>query len=180
MAEITYQMVLSTLQTVGLLVGIFYYILTLRNAQKTRELSLKAQEHAGETRQAQLFMEIYRTWSSSEILKARRELETWAWTDYDDFIQKYGVTNNPDVYTSFQKLGAWYEGIGVLVKRKFIDPTFVDDLMSGVTLWGWETFGSIVREHRVRENMPYYFEFWEYLYEEISAIAHKQHPELAP
>jgi len=53
-------------------------------------------------------------------------------------------------------------------------------LMSGVILWGWETFGSIVREHRVRENMPFYFEFWEYLYEEISAIAHKQHPELAP
>jgi hypothetical protein len=60
MAEITYQMVLSTIQTVGLLVGIFYYITTMRNAQKTRELALKsqeltrkAQEHAVETRQIQ-------------------------------------------------------------------------------------------------------------------------------
>ena len=40
MAEITYQMVLSTLQTVGLLVGIFYYVITLRNQEKTRHASL--------------------------------------------------------------------------------------------------------------------------------------------
>ena len=71
MAEITYQMVLSTIQTVGLLVGIFYYVTTLRNAQKTRELTLqsmeltrKAQEQAVETRQAQLYNNIARaqTW----------------------------------------------------------------------------------------------------------------------
>ena len=35
MVEITYQMVLSTLQTAGLLVGISYYILTQRNQQKS-------------------------------------------------------------------------------------------------------------------------------------------------
>ena len=150
----------------------------MRNAQKTRELALRAQEYAGETRQAQLFMQIYSTWSSSEIIKIRRELETWVWTDYDDWVKKYGKTNNPAAFSSFQKLAAWYEGIGVLIKRKLIDPTFVDDLMSGATLWGWETFGSIVREHRVRDNKPYYYEFWEYLYDEVSAIAHKQHPEL--
>ena len=176
---VSFEFLAIILTGLGLTASIVYYSTILRNANKTRELQLKAQEHAGETRQAQLFMEIYRTWSSMETIKIRRELETWAWTDYDDFIQKYGVTNNPDAYSSFQKLGAWYEGIGVLIKRKLIDPTFVDDLMSGVILWGWETFGSIVREHRVRENMPFYFEFWEYLYEEISAIAHKQHPELA-
>ena len=52
MAEITYQVVLSTLQTFGLLVGIFYYVMTLRNQQKNQQLAL-------ETRQAQLFMNIY-------------------------------------------------------------------------------------------------------------------------
>ena len=165
---------------IGLTVSIVYYANVLNNANKTRELQLKAQELAIETRQAQLFMDIYRTWSSMETIRIRRELETLAWTDYDDFIQKYGVINNPDAYSSFQKLGAWYEGIGVLVKRKLIDPTFVDDLMSGAILWSWETFGSIVKERRVRNNAPQYYEFWEYLYDEISAIAHKQHPELVP
>jgi len=125
-------------------------------------------------------MEIYRSWSSSEIIKIREELETWAWTDYDDFWKKYGETDNPEAFSTFRQLASWYEGIGVLIKRKLIDPTFVGDLMSGVTLWGWETFGSIVLERRVRDNKPHYFSYWEYLYEEISKIAHKQYPELKP
>ena len=41
MAEITYQMVLSTLQTVGLLVGIFYYVMTLNYSRKNQELQLE-------------------------------------------------------------------------------------------------------------------------------------------
>ena len=43
-------MVLSTLQTTGLLVGIFYYIVTLNNQQKNQELTLIAQAQALETR----------------------------------------------------------------------------------------------------------------------------------
>ena len=179
MAEITYQMVLGTLQTAGLLVGIFYYVTTLQNAQKTRELTLNAQELSAETRQAQLFMQIYQSWSSREIINIRRELSTWTWTDYDDFYQKYDEANNPEASMLFQELGNWFEGVGVLVKRKLIDPTFIDDLMRGATLWGWETFGSIVKERRVQFNAPHYYEFWEYLYNEISAIE-RQHPELAP
>jgi hypothetical protein len=185
MVEITYQMVLSTLQTIALIVGIAYYLYIMRNSQRTRELTLqsqeltrKAQEQALETRQAQLFMQIYSTWSSRESINIRKELIKWTWTDYDDFVQKYGEGNSPDANASFNELANWYEGIGVLIKRKLIDPAFVDDLMSGTTLWGWEKFGSIVRERRVRGEMPYYYEFWEYLYDEISAIAHKQHPEL--
>ena len=151
--------------------SILYYASVLRNANKTQQMQL-------ETRQAQLFMQIYSTWSSRESIKIRKELGTWTWTDYDDFIQKYGEANNPEANHSFEELGNWYEGIGVLIKRKLIDPAFVDDLISGTTLWGWEKFGSIVRERRVRDNFPYFYEFWEYLYDEVSAIAHKQHPEL--
>ena len=32
MVDVSYQMVLSTLQTVGLLVGIFYYVMVPRNS----------------------------------------------------------------------------------------------------------------------------------------------------
>ena len=42
MVEITSQMVLSTLQTIALIVGIAYYLTIMRNSQRTRELSLKA------------------------------------------------------------------------------------------------------------------------------------------
>jgi hypothetical protein len=152
-------------------IAAFYYISTLRNTRKNQDLQL-------ETRQAQLFMQIYRTWSSRETINIRKELQNWEWTDYDDFIRKYGPESNPEAWTSFQELANFYEGIGVLINRQLIDPAFVDDLMSGATLWGWETFGEIVKDFRVRANAPYFYEFWEYLYNAVSAIAHEQHPEL--
>lgn len=76
MAEITYQMVLSTIQTAELLVGIFYYIMTLRNQQKNQQLSL-------ETRQAQLFMGIYNnSFASTPYRKATSVLFKATWNNY--------------------------------------------------------------------------------------------------
>jgi hypothetical protein len=50
--QITFQTIFQFLQTVGILVGVFYYIMTLRNSQRTQQQQL-------ETRQAQLFMQIF-------------------------------------------------------------------------------------------------------------------------
>jgi hypothetical protein len=57
MVEITLPIMLQILQTAGILVGIAYYLVIMRNSQKTRELALNAQEKALETRQAQLFIQ---------------------------------------------------------------------------------------------------------------------------
>ena len=66
MVEITYQMVMSTIQTVSLVVGIIYYITIMRSQQRTREFALNAQEQALETRQTQIFMQIYQQLNSEE------------------------------------------------------------------------------------------------------------------
>ena len=60
MVDVRYQMVLSTLQTAGILVGIAYYIMTIRNQQKNQDMQL-------ETRQAQLFMQIYNRFNDRDI-----------------------------------------------------------------------------------------------------------------
>ena len=75
MVEITYQMALSTLQTIGLLVGIAYYLIIMRNSQRNQELALKAQEHALETRETQLFMNIFNTYSSGDFIEAHSGFE---------------------------------------------------------------------------------------------------------
>ena len=59
-------MVLSTLQTVGILVGIFYYIMTIRTNQRNQDIAIRNQELTLETRQAQLFMNIFNTFASKE------------------------------------------------------------------------------------------------------------------
>ena len=49
----------------GLTASIVYYANILNNANKTRELQLKAQEHATETRQAQLYMQLFQVDTST-------------------------------------------------------------------------------------------------------------------
>jgi hypothetical protein len=95
MFELTLPIVLQILQTAGILVGIAYYLVIMRNSQKTRELTLrnqeltlqsqelsrKAQEQAVETRQAQLFMSIFNSWTTKENLKDLEKWIAWEWTD---------------------------------------------------------------------------------------------------
>ena len=47
-------MVLSTIQTASLVVGIVYYLTIMRNTQKTNEQSLKAQEAAEKAKQREM------------------------------------------------------------------------------------------------------------------------------
>jgi hypothetical protein len=147
----------------------FYYINTLRNSQRAQQLTL-------ETRQAQLFMQIYDRWSSREITKMEWEFKNWEWDDFDDYMRKY----NSDVESISVRavIGKYYEGIGVLIKRGLIDPALVDDLMSSAILSYWEKWGPVVEEWRVLMGMPQASEYQEYLYNVIKAIAEEQHPEL--
>ena len=170
--------VLSLLQTASIIIGVFYYIMTLQNSNKNQQLTLKAQENATETRQAQLFMYLYETWSSPEFSKHWYIIRSWEWTDYDDFMEKYGDKKNPDLYISFSTVTKFFEGLGVLVKRGLVDPTMVDDLMSGFIIRLWEDFGeSFIKDMRVRQGFPQAYEWGEYLYNVIKPIADQQHPE---
>jgi hypothetical protein len=148
----------------------FYYISTLRNAQRTQQLQL-------ETRQAQLFMQIYQQFISKDFKLSYLDIiNNWSWDDFDDFIRKYvaDIENN----SKWDIVGSFFEGIGVLVKRGLVNPALVDDLMSGHTLMSWEKMEPVYLEIRRRWNWPQIAEWWEYLYNEIKAIASEQHPEL--
>ena len=154
----------------GLLVGIFYYVMTLNYTRKNQELQL-------ETRQAGLFMQVYTRWSDRELIKMQQEFTRWEWDDYDDWERKY--ESDVDSLSLRYTLGTFYEGIGVLMARGLIDPTLVDDLMSSAIMSYWRKIEPVVEEARKRSGYPQRFEWQEYLYNQILAISEKQHPELA-
>jgi hypothetical protein len=56
--QLTFQTVFQFLQTVGILVGVFYYIMTIRANQRNQELSIKSQESTLETRQTNILMNL--------------------------------------------------------------------------------------------------------------------------
>jgi hypothetical protein len=166
MVEFTVPLVLDIIRTAGILVGIVYYLIIMRNSQRNQQIQL-------ETRQAQLFMQIYNRFSDREMTRMQFEFMSWEWEDYDDWERKY--ESNVDALSLRASLGAYYEGIGVLIKMGLIDPTLVDNLMSTPILLYWRKFEPVIRR---RSGYPQRAEYQEYLYNQILAIAEKQHPEL--
>jgi hypothetical protein len=124
----TLEQIIYVIPLVGLSISIFYCAMILRNANKTRKLQLAAQEHATETRQAQLFMQIRGNYDM-DMIRRRYELQNWEWDDYEDFMSKYGPDTNLESWSKLISVGQYFEDIGVLVKRGLIDPDLVDDLL---------------------------------------------------
>jgi hypothetical protein len=172
MAEITYQMVLSTLQTAGLLVGIFYYVMTLRNQRKNQELAL-------ETRQAQLFMNIYdRRVNNPEFDALQHKIGALRWKDWDEYQALFDYTNpeTRDNHLAMSTIMYFYEGVGVLVKLNLVDIRLIAQLMGGGVLGFWEKVESIAEEAREHWYGPGFLVETEYLYHEM--IKYKEeHPE---
>jgi hypothetical protein len=168
LAEIqaAYYMVAAT----GVLVAAIYYVYNMRISQKNSMLALKAQEQTLETRQAQLLMNIFQTYSSKEFQTDMEEmLHTWKWKDYDDYMSKYGIENvveNGKHATVFRI----YDGTGVFVRRGLVNPELVYDLMRESVILTWEKFLPIVESWRSRYNAPQIYLNFEYLYHEMKKV----------
>ena len=146
----------------------------MRNQQlmlKAQEQSTKAQEHTLETRQIQLFMDLYQVFRDKEF---QRDIATiyniWEWRDYDDFEEKYGRSTHPDEYSSYTSVTNFMGGMGVLVKRGMIDSSLVKELMGGVVTRYWERIEALIRETRVRRNWPEYDSDFKYLYKAMMKL----------
>lgn len=136
--------------------------MVLRNANKTRE--------------AQLFMQIYRDWKDPDRVSMENEIvRDWSWEDYDDFVAKY--VSNREEYLKLSHVTAYYEGIGIMVHRKLVDPNLIENLMSSSIIETWEKLEPMIAEIRVRENYPQVVEWFEYLYDVIKPITEREHPE---
>jgi hypothetical protein len=138
-------------------------IITSRKTEKTQELTLKAQQQNLETRQAQLYMNIFDSLLNVDTIKDDYELMEYKWKDYDDFEKKYGSTNNLDGTAKRQSLHSRLDSVGWLVKCGVVDPNWAYNQISGLILFHWEKFKPIFFEIRKREGWPNYYENFEYL-----------------
>jgi hypothetical protein len=151
MVEITYQMVLSTLQTIALIVGIYYYVMTLRNQQKN-------QEHSEETRKIQLLYRVIENISErSGSGVDYNEIMAMQWDNYDDFVSKYGAENNPDSYRKRMRIWRQMHLNGLLVRDGLIDNRAMIDYIGYGPLHMWMKFKDIIEETRRHYDSPQQF-----------------------
>jgi hypothetical protein len=104
----------------GVLVGVVYYILDMRNQNKMRRTDL--------------LMRLHQANSTKEMVEAAQKFVSLDYKDYDDFVQKYGsLYSEGEVQTAFIMIGQFFEGIGVLMKNGLADINLVTQLFARAT-----------------------------------------------
>ena len=155
MAEITYQMVLSTLQTVGLLVGIFYYIITLQNAQKSRD--------------AQIFLQF-----SNRMGSEKWQRGTQLFLDglkFNSFSEMMSYSeNNPENWSDIRYVQAALEDFGGMVRGGYLKVNIIAITTFTPIILVWEAMQPTIEEWRI--HYPRMWSEIEYLYHQL--ILYKQ------
>jgi hypothetical protein len=145
------QTVSIAIASASVVLAAIYYILQMRNQTKVR--------------QTDMIMRLYATFESTEFQKAYQKITDLEYEDYADYVKQYGT--NAEVKAAGGTVNAFFEGIGVLVKRKLISMGLVDDLLSTDILFAWEKSKPTVEGYRKKFSRPQAWEWFEYLYKEM-------------
>jgi len=142
----------AVIAAIGLIVGVVLAILELRNIAKTRQM--------------ELIMSVYSRFGTREFIDAWEKLRTRESKDYDEYMKKHG-------WADVTQVSSVFEGLGVLLHRKFLDIDLVHELLSESTKMTWEKVKPMVKDARKQLTQRKYGEYipiyqsWEYLYNEI-------------
>jgi hypothetical protein len=99
--------------------------------------------------------------------------------DWDDMQRKYNREgSNYELLLSWFRVGIFFEGVGVLLKRNLIDIAMIDDLLGTSIKMTWEKMGPIEIKTRARWDAPRTFDDFEYLYKTLMKYE-EEHPKLA-
>ena len=154
MTTLDWGQITNIVTVLGILIGIFFGLRQLRDIVKSRNTDL--------------FVDLYNQLTSREFQTMYSDIVyKFQWDDYEDWLSKYGPDTNPEAWASFNSVGSFFDGIGVLIHRKLIDIQLVDDLMSSGVIWLWEKTEPIIKERRLRRKRPQIWEWLEYLYYRI-------------
>ena len=148
--------------------SIIYYASVLSNANKT-------QRQAHETRQAQLYMQLYSFYDNKEFLKDYGNItNVYEYGGVEDWWEKYSPAVDNEAYSSWLRVGRFFDGVGILMRRELIEKELIFDLLGDVIKGSWEGTSpetgmeSFIMGGREYWDMPKLWNNFEYLYKELN------------
>lgn len=145
----------AVVASAGVIVGVAFALLELRNLV--------------ETRQTDLVIRLYSAFGSKEMRDTWERVVDRDENDFNTYKTKFGMSD-------VNEIGWFYEGLGVLLHRKLVDIAVVDDLFSSPIKTSWEKLEPIAEGERKYYNRPQVWEWWEYLYNQMQQREHKLAP----
>ena len=132
----------------GVLVGVAYYILDIRNQTRLR--------------QTDLVMRLYDRFTSSEFQDAWYKVRT---SDYSKYSNVFDTPK--ELFSAINEVCLYFEGVGILLGRGITDVKMVEDLFGGTIVRAWESVKAAVEVSRQQLNDPEIYYYFEYLYNEM-------------
>ncbi len=144
---------------VGVLFGVVLTVQELRHLVRQRQTDLV-------TRLS------YDISTNREFLEAFVDTFEVEFKDYDDFVKRYGkpISRN-QVPMSFMMMGNFFEQIGVLFRNRLIDASLISQLFPIDIVW--EKMKPLAEGMRKEYHNPGFFEWFEYLYNELKKSEQK-------
>jgi hypothetical protein len=129
----------------GVLVGVVYYILDMRNQSRMRKTDLLTR--------------LYSTMVNKDWLEAWQKVQSREALNYGDYLEKYGFVELNEIFVFFDQLGR-------LMKKGLIDIELMP-LTYGQVNVTWEKIKPVLEGSRKRYNAPNHGEYAEYLCSEL-------------
>ena len=129
----------------GVVVGVVYYILDMRNQ--------------GRMRQTDLLVRLFSNMIDKDWLEAWEKVRDRETLEYSKYKEKYGFVEANQVYL-------FYDQLGRLLQKGLIDIDLLP-LEIGQITTTWEKLGPILKGSRKRFNEPRLGSGFEYLYNEV-------------
>ena len=153
MADI--QTVSIAIASVGVLIGVVYYILDLRHQTKIRKTDLLVR------------IMPWLNMSSSELQAELMKIWNLEFTDYEDFVKRYGkpYSEGPE-QRAFVAVVNYLDGLGILARRGLMDADLIYECWTGDIAHIWEKILPVVEGIRGEYKYPVLLNA-EYLYNEM-------------
>jgi hypothetical protein len=136
----------------GVLIGVVYYILDMRNQNKVR--------------QTDLIMRLYSVFGTSEFAESFQEVLGIESKEIDYLVKSTDDVSNK-VKLAVRTQAIFFEGLGILLYRGLVDTGLAYDLFSANIILTWQKLEPIFKKMRERWKHPQMWEWFEYLYKEM-------------
>jgi len=147
----------------GVIAGFSYYVLTVKNTEKSRE--------------AQIFMQIMARATDHRWRKGFEEVRGFKFKNYQDFKEYFD--ENPEKWDNVFYFYQIMDDLGGLVRGGFIGVEILAYTYMSPFTTGWEKIEHIIEDWRDSYGSSKLWDGVEYLHGELIKFT-KKHPELAP
>jgi len=159
------QVVRDLVAIFGVIAGFTYYVMTVRNAQRSR--------------QAQMLMQLHQSKYDKEGTTAYFTLLNQSWNDFNDYWENVGGMGNIEFNSLLETQMSYFEGLGVLVRDNVVNVNTVYDMMGRRIVSIWMKYETVIKGLRKLEvggpgPGPDYSENFEYLANEMIKIRQKK------